>query len=120
MFQLPIPLTAIAAMVVALSGCASINVPPSPEKPAQIAAIETAAPQQFFNAEGTSLPMTSDWWSKFNDPLLTQLIETALSHNKDLDVAQANIQIAQASLARQQLETSYSTSSNVGADAARC
>ena len=119
MFQLPIPLAAIAAMTVALSGCASINVPPPPEKPAQIAAIETAAPQQFFNADGISLPMTSDWWTKFNDPLLTQLIETALSQNKDLDVAQANIQIAQASLARQQLETSYSTNSTVGADVGR-
>ena len=76
-------------------------------------------PQQFFNAEGQSLPMSSDWWSSFGDSTLTNLIETSLKHNLSLNVAQSNIEIAQASLARQQLETSYSTASNLNVNLSR-
>lgn len=101
-----------------LSGCASIDVPPTPVQ-TTFAQDTAAAPQQFFNANGQSLPMTSQWWESFNDPILTQLIETALVENKQLDVAQSNIDIALAAAARQRLETSYSTGSNSGINIGR-
>ena len=63
--------------------------------------------------------MASEWWSGFNDPILTQLVETSLVQNRDLDVAQSNVRIAKASLARQQLESSYNTGSNIGINIGR-
>ncbi|ANO50485.1 efflux transporter outer membrane subunit [Woeseia oceani] len=36
------------------------------------------------------------WWSVFEDPLLEQFIATAASHNKDLDIAMANVSSARA------------------------
>jgi multidrug efflux system outer membrane protein len=104
--------------VLSIAGCASINAPERPVRPAETDAIESA-PKQFFNAEGNSLPMSSQWWSGFNDPILTQLIEMSLTQNRELDVAQSNVQIAQAGLARQRLEKSYSTNSNIGARISR-
>lgn len=35
--------------------------------------------------------ITSDWWSVFNEPLLTQYIEKAVSYNKEVLAAEANI-----------------------------
>ena len=105
-------------VAVLATGCVSVDVPDSPTRPADAVAIETVPPQ-FFNADGKSLPTASQWWSGFNDPILTKLIETSMLQNRDLDVAQSNIQIAQAGLARQRLETSYSTGSNLGLNIGR-
>lgn len=63
--------------------------------------------------------MTAKWWAGFEDPALTALIEKTLSANRELDVAQANTRIATANLARQRLETSYSTDSSASADLGR-
>lgn len=76
-------------------------------------------PAQFFNAQGVSLPLTSKWWTGFEDTEMTALIETALSENRQLDIAQSNIAIAQAVLERQSLETSYRTASRSGIDIGR-
>jgi len=100
------------------ASCASIEVPDRPVKSANVVTVQTL-PQQFFNGAGESLPMASHWWSGFNDPILSKLIETALAENRELNVAQSNIQIAQASLIRQQLETSYRTGSNAGINIGR-
>jgi len=93
------------------AGCASIDVPPQPSLPAS-AQGDAVAPKQFFNASGTALPMTSQWWEGFNDPSMTTLVAKTLNANRQLDIAQANISIANASLARQRLETSYNVLSN--------
>jgi len=45
------------------------------------------------------------------DSTLTRLIEQTLLANRELEVAEANVKIASTSLARQTLETSYSTQS---------
>ena len=63
--------------------------------------------------------MTRQWWEGFEDPALTALIEKTLLANRELDVAQANITIASANLARQKLETSYSADSSASADLGR-
>lgn len=101
-----------------LAGCASIEVPEKPQMD-NSAVMKGDAPQQFFNADGSPLPFASAWWEGFQDTLLTDLIRTALAENRELDVAQSNIAIAAAGLARQQLETSYSTQSSTGADLGR-
>ena len=41
-----------------------------------------------------SAPVTADWWRGFNDPVLTQLVETALANNTDIALAAARIEEA--------------------------
>jgi len=105
--------TAIISCTASLifAGCAGIAVP---EKPRENVTplVKQNIPQQYFNAEGVALPMSSSWWQGFQDPDLTRLIQTALSENRQLDVAKANIDVSRANLARQRLETSYNTRSN--------
>ena len=109
----------LAVLTMSLTGCASmIDVPLSPERPV-VANIEQITPQQFFNAVGTPLPLATEWWAGFNDDLLTSLIEQTLSENRELEVAEANINIAKAGAARQRLDTSYSTQSGLNADLGR-
>src|SRR5688572_24495172 len=36
----------------------------------------------------------SDWWTVFNDPTLTNLVEQAIAHNHDLRIAAANVRQA--------------------------
>lgn len=38
----------------------------------------------------------ANWWSQFNDPLLSQLIDQAMQHNHDLGIALTNIERAKA------------------------
>ena len=118
MTQLSVKHFGLAALALYLSGCASIAVPIAPERDT---AFETQSdtPQQFFNAQGSSLPLAAQWWEGFNDDVMTALIEKTLAENRQLDVAQANIAIANAALARQELETSYSTLSGANADLGR-
>ncbi|MBP9742466.1 MAG: TolC family protein [Burkholderiales bacterium] len=40
------------------------------------------------------------WWTKFNDPTLNQLIDDALMHNNNIQMAIGNIAVAQAQLKR--------------------
>lgn len=63
--------------------------------------------------------VSADWWAGFSDPLMTQLVEQALSENKDIAVAEANVAAARAILARQTLGRSVSTSSTASADIGR-
>jgi multidrug efflux system outer membrane protein len=102
-----------SASAAAMTGCASMTVPERPVRSADVTAVQ-AVPQQFFNAEGQSLPMAVEWWSGFDDPTLAELVESALMQNRELEVAQSNIQITQAGLDRQRLEKSYSTGSDAG------
>lgn len=107
--------TALLSAAISLAGCATISVLPAPER-ASAPEAKLSTPEQFFNAEGSTLPLSLQWWSLFNDPELTELIDQTLAANRQLDVAEANIKIASANLARQTLETSYSTDSSVNLD----
>lgn len=100
------------------AGCATIDVPPAPERPSA-AAEQTAPPAQFFNAADAPLPLASQWWTLFGDDDLTGLIEQTLATNRRLDVAQANVNIAAAALARRTLDTSYGTRSGADIDIRR-
>jgi len=73
-----------------LAGCA---VGPSYHRP------ETPVDVQFANAGEPGLAAgdtVERYWTRFADPLLNSLIEDALAHNKDLGVAEANLQAARA------------------------
>ena len=79
-----------AAAVAVLAGCA---VGPNYHKP------ETPVDAQFANAAEPGFAQGDTierYWTGFADPLLDDLIETALAHNKDLGVAAANLQAARA------------------------
>ena len=41
-------------------------------------------------------PINAQWWTIFNDPILTKYIEQAAQNNKDLEIAKANILRARA------------------------
>lgn len=41
-----------------------------------------------------------DWWTQFNDPLLTELVQQALANNRDLKTAVARVRESRATLAR--------------------
>jgi outer membrane protein, multidrug efflux system len=81
----------IAAMAVAtIAGCA---VGPDYKRP------DTPVDAQFANAGEPGLvanPAIERYWVGFDDPLLSGLIDDALSHNKDLSIAAANLQAARA------------------------
>ncbi len=103
----------LAALAVA--SCAT--VPPAPEAP------EPLNPGESFTAVNSALisqaPVASDWWESFSDPLLTELVNQALTENKSIAVAEANISVARAILARQSLGRSFSSSTAASADLGR-
>lgn len=60
---------------------------------------QTPVAAQFANADEPGLAAgdpVEQYWTAFADPLLNSLIDDALAHNKDLGVAQANLQAARA------------------------
>ncbi|MEQ9315975.1 MAG: hypothetical protein RLN72_08980, partial [Henriciella sp.] len=72
-----------------------------------------------FLADGVAAEFDESWWDRFGDPALTALIGDALAANKSLDVAAANVRIAEAVAARARLDQSYSTGSSAGAEIGR-
>ncbi|HEY0748040.1 MAG TPA: efflux transporter outer membrane subunit [Steroidobacteraceae bacterium] len=79
-----------AAALAALSGCA---VGPNYRRP------ETPLDTHFANAGEPGLAESDaieQYWTRFEDPALSGLIEDALAHNTDLGVAEANLRAARA------------------------
>jgi multidrug efflux system outer membrane protein len=62
-----------------------------------------------------NLPQTA-WWKKFNDPILNQLINQAIVHNNNIEVAKSNLLVAQATL--EQVQMNWVPTINLGASAA--
>lgn len=80
------------ALGLALSACASLSPPPA-------ALPDVAVPAAW--STGIAAPTTSSaslvgWWQRFNDPLLTTLVEQALLANTDVRSAQAALLQARA------------------------
>lgn len=87
----------LTSLVVLLSGCGLLG--PSYEKPVVI------APTNWNNSSATTKTESVNladqaWWRKFNDPVLNQLIESALTNNNNLQIAMGNVLQAQASLSK--------------------
>jgi multidrug efflux system outer membrane protein len=81
---------AAAAAMTALSGCA---VGPDYHRP------ETPVDARFANAGEPGLAAgdaVEAYWMGFSEPMLNDLIEDALAHNKDLSAAEANLRAARA------------------------
>ncbi len=97
--------------LIALSGC--ITVPTlrhtSPELPT---AWPSSSPPQ-----GEREQRLNDWWTLYDDPVLTRLIDEALAHNGDMLAAAARIEEARAALGY--ADADRSPSAQIAAGAAR-
>jgi len=71
-------------LVLSLFGC---MVGPNYRRPS----IETPSSWRFEEKEAREVANTK-WWEQFGDPVLNELIETALKENKDIKIAAANVQ----------------------------
>ena len=89
---------ALSAGALVLGACAG----PRPAPPAGTAVVP---PPAWRTALGPGQPIRADWWSAFDDPVLTRLVAQALAANPDLGAAIARIEEARAQtrLARAQL-----------------
>jgi multidrug efflux system outer membrane protein len=79
----------ILAAGILLAGCAG----PTPPGPPAIA-VSTSA--QWRTQLGPVMPIEREWWDSFGDPVLTQLVQTALANNDDIAVATARVREARA------------------------
>jgi NodT family efflux transporter outer membrane factor (OMF) lipoprotein len=86
-------LAACTLLLVALAGCAG----PRPQAPAAAA----VAPPATWRSEAgaTGADVERDWWRAFGDPVLAQVVQTALDHNVDIALAVTRVQEARAQFA---------------------
>ena len=89
-----IPATVALALV---SGMTSCNIYKKYELPSDNAVINDYRKALDAPVDSTSLPYLG-WTEVFTDPILQDLIRTALANNKDLDNARLNVDIARAQL----------------------
>ncbi|WP_226929404.1 efflux transporter outer membrane subunit [Janthinobacterium aquaticum] len=85
----------VLALVLVLSGCAA-TAPPQPPSTLQLPS-GWRAPQQ---AASGAAQVEQQWWQAFGDPVLSELVASALAHNGDLRVASARVQEYRARLAQ--------------------
>lgn len=100
---LPLPLALLAACTV------------GPDYQAPTSAAGAAARGSFVRAGDASLtpaPGLANWWQGLGDPVLNGLVEDALAHNPDVDVAQARIRAAMAQLSAREADRLPSIGAN--------
>lgn len=87
-----------AAVAMVFYGCAGPRI-----KTADIPPVQPAAGWRI--DAGATAPVDSQWWTGFNDPTLTALIDQALARNSDVAIAAGRVREARANveLARSQL-----------------
>ena len=78
----------VLALALALAGC-SVSMPQRP-------ASTLAAPAAWRSAVGPAAAPEALWWSRFGDPVLSDLVQRALAHNGDVRIAAARLQEYQA------------------------
>ena len=82
----------LASLLAALTGCTAVGPdyhPPVLDVPAHW--IEADAAMSDGDHDGLR-----SWWRAFQDPLLDRLVDQALTHNQDLDIALARLRQARA------------------------
>ena len=57
---------------------------------------EQEMPKQWRSVDMGSTPLHTDWWNRFNDPVLSAMVEEALKNNQDLAESMAKIESAAA------------------------
>jgi multidrug efflux system outer membrane protein len=75
----------------------------------------TEIAQAGFNVTEANLTISDKWWEGYNDPTLNALVEEALNHNKDLEIALLNISLARASMAIKDADYYPALSAKAGA-----
>lgn len=81
----------LLAAVAALCGCAGIAPGGAPDRP------RLDIPTQWTGATATDrAPVAEAWWREFGDPVLDELIVSALAANQDLQIAAARLAQARA------------------------
>lgn len=78
----------LACASLLVTGCSLLA--PKYERPA------IDIPASWSKVKLSSLPLNVDWWQRFNDPVLTALIEEALKYNQDLAESLARVESAAA------------------------
>lgn len=53
-------------------------------------------PKQWRSVDMGNAPLHTDWWNRFNDPVLSEMVEEALKNNQDLAESMAKIESAAA------------------------
>lgn len=88
----------LALLLASLGGCAAMPTlrQANPELPQAWPA--TSPLPRAGEGPGARASAMADWWTQFNDPTLTALIDEALAHNSDLLLAATRIEEARASL----------------------
>lgn len=79
--------SAAIASVLLLSGC---SFAPQYQRPDQ------DLPKEWKNVDLGNDPLNVDWWNRFNDPVLTAMVNDALARNQDLAESMAKIDSAAA------------------------
>jgi gold/copper resistance efflux pump len=82
--------TASMLFVVALTLTSCASLTPSYTAPV------TDAPPSFASTLPSDTPVTTEWWTRFEDPTLTHLIHAALQNNHDLREAVTRVEAARA------------------------
>lgn len=84
-----LPRTSLAAFVLLAAGCAVGPNYRSPETPTPDR--WNALPEGGVRVEGTGAPSLASWWTAFEDPMLSGLIERAIAENKSAEQARARV-----------------------------
>jgi NodT family efflux transporter outer membrane factor (OMF) lipoprotein len=87
---------ALLGAVLLLGGCASIQPPPAPQLTGLPATWSGAGPAADAAAAHNAQNALLAWWRQFNDPLLTDLVTTALDANTGVASARAALRQARA------------------------
>ena len=93
-----------------LTGCASLPTP--------YTAPTTSLPAQWQYTTGTTATSTDPWWTRFNDPVLDQLVDQALLRNNNLAAATIRVRQAQLQAGLAENRPNFSGSLNTGASRA--
>jgi NodT family efflux transporter outer membrane factor (OMF) lipoprotein len=81
----------VSAIVALSSGCAGPTV-----KTQTVPQVHPAA--SWRTDLGATAPIDAQWWTRFDDPMLVSLIESALSYNSDIAIAAGRVREARANV----------------------
>ena len=96
---------AAVALTLALAGCQTTSTAPPP--------VELPAPTL------SQLPAVERWWTYFDDPALTRLVEEAFANNLDLRLAMARVELARSNVLLAQSDLYPSINLDVGVSRSR-
>ncbi len=91
-------LLTVAVSGALLAGCVSVG-PDYKAPPVAPVQLQGVADPAF-----TPVSPVANWWSQFDDPVLTRLVHDALADNLDLRIAMARVRMARAAFSEQRLD----------------